>query len=306
MICRVLLATALCLMAVVDARGQSKNEATSETKRTVEAKSQTGDVPASQAEFWYVTYLDDAIGLTEKQKETMRGIIRERNKSMWDFQVRNAQSLKAAGEAVVAAYRSMERDAIARAQKEYQELQAPLHQIMKRGHDKLMQVLTTDQKSRLADFQITKAIEAMATPVKLSNDQIKRVRTIWPKADDLEAGPAACDEAVQQVLTTEQKITIAKYRAMEFVKAAFGAAKLSDDQLKQAELIVTELTKDLSVKPEDLHKTLTTKVDAILGPEQKEAMKKPWIGSGGNPAGWGQPNVSPGNQGKASKVTDKR
>jgi hypothetical protein len=169
-----------------------------------------------------------------------------------------------------------------------------------------MQVLTTDQKSRLADFQIIKAIEAMATPVNLSNDQIKRVRAIWPKADDIEAGPAACEKAVQQVLTTKQKITIAKYRAMEFVKAAFGAAKLTDDQLMQAEVVVTELTKDLSVKPEDLHKTLATKVDAILSPEQKEAMKKPWTGSGGNPAGWGQPNVSPGNQGKASKETDKR
>ena len=86
----VLLTAALCLMAVVDVWGQSKNGATSETERTVEAKSQTGDVPASQAEFWYVTYLDDAIGLTEKQKEMMCGIIRERNKSMWDFQVRNA------------------------------------------------------------------------------------------------------------------------------------------------------------------------------------------------------------------------
>ena len=72
----------------------------------------------------------------------MDGIIRTRNKSMWEFQVQNAQRLRAAGKALVAAYQSMNGDTIAKAQRDYQQMHAPLHHLMKQSQDQLMHVLT--------------------------------------------------------------------------------------------------------------------------------------------------------------------
>jgi hypothetical protein len=145
----------------------------------------------------------------------------------------------------------------------------------------------------------------MTVPVQLGDNQIRKIKEAWPKAGDLTAGPTAYDRAVQQVLTPEQKAAIAKYRVLAFVKAAFGRAELTKDQLKQAELVVEKLTKDPSVKPEDFHKTLTTRIEGLLTAEQLKAMKKPWTWKGGSPAGWGVSNALPGNHGKASEETDK-
>ena len=64
-------------------------------------------VTADTAKYWYIMHLDKVVGLTGEQKESMRGIIRVRNKSMWEFQVQNAHRLRAAGNALLAAYRSV-------------------------------------------------------------------------------------------------------------------------------------------------------------------------------------------------------
>ena len=93
---------------------------------------------------------------------------------------------------------------------------------------------------------------------------------------------------------------------MAFIKATFGRIELTEDQLKQAELVAERLSKDPSVKPEEFHKTLTTKIQGLLTPEQKEVMKKPWTWNEGSPGGWGVPNASPGKHDKAPGETDKK
>jgi Spy/CpxP family protein refolding chaperone len=256
---------------------------------------------AGSVKLWYVTYLDEAVGLTDEQKNAMNEIIHTRNKSMWNYQIQNAHQLKAAGNALVTAFRSMDGEAIARAQKGYHELHAPLHQLMRRSQNALMEILTTEQTSRLHEYQMVKAIEAIAAPVQLSDEQLRQIKAAWPKASDLEAGPTAYDQAVQRYLTPEQKAAIAKCRAMAFVKAAFGRAELTEDQLKQAELVAEELTKNPSIKSEEFHKTLSTRIEGLLTLEQKEAMKKPWAGIEGSPPVGGMPGAPPGSQVKAGQ-----
>jgi len=297
---RLILAISLiCLTAVAGSSAGQSDGAAAEAKRPAGALPLAGETAADAAEFWYVMYLDKAIGLTDEQKESMNGIIQARNKAMWEYQVQNARTLRAAGNALVAAYRSMDREAIARAQRDYQELQAPLHQLMKQSQDSLLQVLTLEQKARLHDFQITKAIESMTAPIQLSDEQIRRIKDAWPKADDVEAGAAIYDQAVQQALTLDQKVAIAKYRAAAFVKAAFGPAELTEQQLKQAELVAAELAKDPSVTPEDFRAKLSSEIRSLLTPEQQEAMKKPWTRNWGGP---GTPGAPTGNR---TKTPDK-
>jgi len=292
----VLLMSIVSLTAVADVWAGEFGGATAETKRTPGGMPPAGAAAADTATYWYVMYLDKAVGLTGEQKKSMSGTIQARNESMWEFQVQNAHRLRAAGNALVAAYRSMDGDAIAKAQGDYQELHAPLHQLMRQSQDDLMQILTLGQKARLREFQMMKAIESMTAPVQLSDDQIRKIKAAWPKAGDHEAGATIYDQAVQQALTLDQKVAIAKHRAVAFVKAAFGHVELTEEQLKQAEVVSEELAKDPSVTPEDFRRTLSNEIRGLLTSKQKEAMKKPWTWNRGGPGGWGPPGALPGNR----------
>jgi Spy/CpxP family protein refolding chaperone len=280
----VLLMSIVSLTVSLDVCGGEPDTAKADTKRKAGEKPPAGSARASSAKDWYVGYLDKAVRLTSEQKKSMNRIIQARNKSMWEYQVRHAQRLKAAGNALVVAYRSMDGDVVAKAQRDYQELHAPLHQLMRQSQHALMQILTVEQKARLREFEIMKAIESMTAPVKLSDDQIRKIKAAWPKAGDYEAG-VLFQQAVQRALTLDQKIAIAKHRAVAFVKTAFCHAELTAEQLKQAEAVAAKWAKNPSSKFEDFHKILRDKIQGLLTPEQKKAMKKPWSWNGGEPFG---------------------
>ena len=282
-----LLTTIVCVATVADVGAVQIDEPTTEENLTAGEMSPTGDVASGAKKNWYVTYLDKAVGLTDEQKRSMSGVIQARNQSMWDFQIRHAHELRAAGNALLAAYRSMDGDAIAKAQRDYQELQAPLHQLMKKSQDDLMQILTPEQRTRLREYQMMQAIQTMTVPVQLDDDQIRKIKAAWPKPGELTAGATVYEHAIQPVLTLDQKVTIAKHRASAFVKAAFARAELTEEQLKHAEAIGAELAEDPSVSPEDFRTTLSEEITALLTSEQKAAMKKPWTWNGAGAGGPG-------------------
>jgi Spy/CpxP family protein refolding chaperone len=282
---------------------------------------------------WYIESIDKTVNLTDQQKKTITAIIEARDKAMQDFRTANAEKLKAASNAMMEAYKSKNQDATAKAQKEYQDLYAPMHEAMKKSQTDLDNVLTAEQKEKLQDSRVMTAIKSATTPLELSAEQIKQIKAALPKGEPNEAlrkvydtvqqvltaeqkeklqdlrvmatikattapvelsaeqikqikaalpqggqpwqAQAKVYEVVQQVLTAEQKVAITKHRNMSYVKSMYGRAKLTEEQLKQAEAACEALAKDPNVKPNELYLKLKEKVDALLTDEQKKAMSQP-------------------------------
>jgi Spy/CpxP family protein refolding chaperone len=246
---------------------------------------------------WYIESIDKIVGLTEAQKKAITEIIEARDKSMKDFQTQSAEKLKAASNAMMEAYKSKNQDDIAKAQKAYQDLYAPMHQIMKKSQADLTNVLTAEQKAKLQESRVMSLVKSLTAPVQLSEEQIKQVKAAageLMKDDDPQGymkGYGKLNEVIQQILTPEQKATIAKNRAMSSIKARFWAAKLTADQMEQVEAACDELVKDQTIKSEEVYKKLTETVDRLLTDEQKEALKKGrggfWTVQPGQPGAYG-------------------
>ncbi len=179
---------------------------------------------------WYIESIDKIVNLTDAQKKAITQAIQARDKAMQEFQTKNAEKLKAAGTAMMDAYKSKGKDAIAKAQKAYQELYAPMHEAMKKSQGELDKILTPQQKEKLQESRMTAWIKAMTDPAQLSDEQMKKLKAAYSeltKANDHEAMERKLPEAVQNVLTAEQKATIFKHRAMTYVKSMFARAKLT-------------------------------------------------------------------------------
>jgi Spy/CpxP family protein refolding chaperone len=230
---------------------------------------------------WYIQSLDKIVNLTDAQKAAMRDIFAARDKTMSDFQTKNAEKLKAASAAMMEAYKSKNKEAQERAQKAYQELYAPMYEAMKKANEDLQKILTPEQKAKQQDNQLTTWIKSLTNPVQLSDEQLVKAKAACREAaknGDFRATYRAVAEAVQAVTTPEQKTRIFKIGVTNYLKAIFSRAKLSDKQMKQLEAIVDEAAKtpDLKLQWPLPYEKLRAKVNDILTPEQKEAMKKPF------------------------------
>ena len=82
---------------------------------------------------WYIESIDKIVNLTDAQKKAITASIESRDKAMREFQAQNAEKLKAAGTAMMEAYKSKDKEAVAKAQKAYQDLYAPMHEAMKKS-----------------------------------------------------------------------------------------------------------------------------------------------------------------------------
>lgn len=249
-----------------------------------------GKTPAA----WYIESIDKIVKLTDAQKHRITEIIEARDKAMKDFQAQNAEKTQAAGKAFTEAYKSKNKEAIAKAQKDYQALYAPMHEIMKKSQADLAGVLTVQQQAALRESRLMTMIKYATDPVKLSPEQIKKIKAAMPKAAGSESAERKSYEAIQQVLTPEQKATIVKHRATGYVKSMFFQAKLTPDQWKQVEAAYDQMIKDGTIKAAggwEGYEKLADKVNGLLTAEQKEAMKKARTWS---PAGGGAVRFAPG------------
>ena len=99
-----------------------------------------------------------------------------------------------------------DREAVTKSRDEYRETFAPMHDIMKKADDDLANVLTDEQKTKQKEYRITTAIKAMAAPVELTDDQIKK---LVADAQGHEGERGSVDqkvsEALDQMLTADQK-----------------------------------------------------------------------------------------------------
>jgi Spy/CpxP family protein refolding chaperone len=244
---------------------------------------------------WYIESLDKAVGLTDAQKKAITEIFAAREKSVKDFQAQNAEKLKAASAALTEAYQKKDQEAIAKVQKAYQELYAPMHEIMKKSEADLTNVLTPPQQAKLNESRFMNMVKGMTNPVQLTDAQLQKIKAAYgelSKQGDHAGFERKLPQVIQQILTPEQKATIAKQRAMNYVKSMFNQAKLTDEQLKKVEAACDELIKNQTIKADwnwEAYKTLGEKINGLLTNEQKEAMK-----NGRMAGGFGAGGLAPG------------
>ena len=241
---------------------------------------------------WYIDSIDKIVNLTDAQKKAITESIEARDKAMRDFQTKNAEKLKAAGAAMMEAYKSKDKDAIAKAQKTYQELYAPMHEAMKKSQGELDNILTPPQREKLQESRMMGWIKALTDPAQLTDEQTKKLKAAYGELTKTghEVMERKLPELVQSVLTAEQKVTIAKHRAMMYVKAVFARAKLTDEQMKRVEALVDDLAKDQKADLSTVwqsYSKLAEKIRELLTAEQKKALEVP------NRAGPGGAGVNP-------------
>ncbi len=144
---------------------------------------------------WYIESIDKVVHLTDAQKKATTAIIEARDKAQQDFQAHNAERLKAAGSAMGAAFKGKDKEAIAKAQKAYQEAYAPVQEVFKKYQKELDAVLTPEQRAKQQEQRMTAWIKGLTDPVQLSGEQIEKARAAYgelAKAADHEALGASC------------------------------------------------------------------------------------------------------------------
>jgi uncharacterized protein YukE len=255
--------------------------------------------PKSAAQ-WYIDSLDPVVGLTDQQKKAITQVIESRDKTMREFQSKHAEKLSAASKAIGEAYQKNDKEAIAKAQKAYQEAYAPIHQAMKESQKKLDEILTPRQKEKQADRLVATWLNALTSPIELSAEQKQKAKTAFreaQKAADHETVERTLPEVVRKILTPQQRVAINKYRLGSYLKAMFARVKLTGEQNKKLDALVDKLCSDPDLNVDwQTYQSASKKVEELLTTEQKETWKSPlgaWNQAvGGVPVPGGAPGIN--------------
>ena len=261
-----------------------------------------GGFGGKPAAAWYIENIEKTVPLTPAQKEAMTKIIEARDRAMQEFQAKNGEKLQAARKALTDAYQGKDKEAIAGAQKEFQETNAGASQIYQQAQTDLDNVLTAEQKTKRQEAMVAQMIKSLTDPAVLSDEQITQIKSLIAK-ESAEGGREGGErrerqwyQSIQDILTADQKAVIAKHRALSYTKMVLGRANLTAEQLQKIEGAYDELAKTPNLNGEAITKKLYEKSLALLTEEQKEGMKQgAWTGVAvGGPAP-GQPlNRAPG------------
>ena len=225
---------------------------------------------------YYIQSIDKVVHLTDAQKQAMTDIITARQKAMQDFSTQNAEKLKAANKAVSDAFISGDQNAIAKAQSDFQALYAPVNQIMKKASEDLNKVLTSEQTAALQDARAMDTIKRATAPAQLTDEQVKQFKAaIRDAAQNNQPGfreNGLSEATIDNLLNFDQKILIAKSRAMQYVKWFYGPANLTAEQMTKVDAICTELAKAHGLNTIELQQDLSAKMNDVLTADQKKAL----------------------------------
>ena len=204
-----------------------------------EQRSGNGDKPAAQAAHVqafnaraagksegdrYIESIEKTANLTDAQKKSIQDIFAARGKAINDFQTKNAEKLSAASRTMMDARK--DKEAWAKAQKEYQELYAPLYEAIKEANEQLLKVLTPEQKARQKEYHLTLMVKGMASGVELSNAQMKAMKDIL----------AARDKALEDFYAKNAEKLNAASRAMMDAAMSKDKEALAKAQKAQQEI----------------------------------------------------------------------
>lgn len=220
---------------------------------------------------WYIESVNKVVPLTPDQQNTMMKIIEARDKAVQEFNAKNADKMKAAQQAMGDAFKSQDKDAIAKAQKEYQGVFAGTSEIYRKSQKELDDVLTPEQMAKRKDAQVAQVIKSLTDGVTLTAEQETKIKAVVAEAGGGEGRERANYQAVQDVLTAGQKAAITKNRTLSMTKMMFGRANLTADQLKAIETAYDDIVKSGNAKPGEIPQKLHDAVNNLLTPEQKEA-----------------------------------
>lgn len=237
----------------------------------------------------YIENTSKAVNLTEEQKKAITAVFDERERTSKNFETANAGKIKEISEALVAAYRAMDKEAIAQATKAREELYAPSLTFWKKSQADLDNILTPEQHAKIKDYQLSTSVKAMTTPVTLTDEQWTKIRNARKAGRDTDW--QATGRVLEDTLTIPQKEAIAKYRLLDAAKLNYQGVRLSDEQSKTIETTCDALVKGhskLGLDPKMWNK-LAEKINALLTAEQKDELKKArarttWNGAGKPPA----------------------
>ncbi len=230
---------------------------------------------------WFIGSIDKAVTLTDAQKKQMADLIAKRDAASAEFQAKNAEALKTAAAALQESYKKTgDANAIAKANKDYQDVYAPMHELMKKSQSDIMNVLTDDQKAKYKTSQLVNIAQGSVGGLKLSDEQIGKLKEACAdmlKKDAFEAADwGTVHTKVQELLTPEQKATLEKNQMLMQVKFMFGGGwgggtgGITPEQTKALEAAYDELAKTL--KGEELRAKLNEKAAAMLNDNQKATM----------------------------------
>ena len=225
----------------------------------------------SASEF-YIESINKTVPLTPDQQNSMMKIIEARDKAIQEYNAANADKLKAASQAMMDAFKSQDKEAIAKSQKENQALYAGTSTIYSKAQKELDDVLTPEQKAKRKEAGVNQIVKSLTDGATLTPEQDKKIKAIIAEGGGGEGRERANYKGVQDVLTAEQKAAIAKNRSLAMTKMMFGHVNLTAEQTKQIEAAYDDLAKSGS-NPQELSKKLNDAVNNLLTPEQKEKLK---------------------------------
>lgn len=150
---------------------------------------------------------------------------------------------------------------------------------------KVQEVLTPEQKAAIEKNQVLMQVKFMfGNPWAggsggITPEQTKSLEAAYDELAKTLKGEelrAKLNEKAISLLNDDQKAALAKNNknyALMMVKARYGPAKLTDEQMKQIEAAADEAVKS-TFQLNDVNKKVGEKVESMLTAEQKEAMKK--------------------------------
>lgn len=222
----------------------------------------------------YIENTSKVVSLTEEQKKAITAIFEAREKASKEFESKNAEKIKEVSEAIVAAYRSMDKEAIAKATQAREELFSQSTAHWKKSQEDLNNVLTPAQQTKLKEHQLTMSVKAMTAPITLTEEQWAKIRKATgggPVIDWL-----ATNRQLEATLTPAQKEAIAKFRLLDAAKMSYQSVKFTTEQQKSIEAACDELVKGntkIGLAPEMWTK-LSEKINRLMTAEQKDTYNK--------------------------------
>jgi Spy/CpxP family protein refolding chaperone len=148
--------------------------------------------------------------LSEEQQKDIKEIEAERDKATQAFYADNAEKMKAAKAALGETYKSNDKDAVQKAMSDYREMMAPLSEIQKSAHSKVMAVLAPEQKAAWQEYQVFSSLKAMFSRAKLTDEQMGKLKAVYAdlakdKDAKVEDITRRLNEQARTLLTDEQK-----------------------------------------------------------------------------------------------------
>jgi Spy/CpxP family protein refolding chaperone len=218
----------------------------------------------------HIQQLERTIQLTDEQKQAITSLFENQKVAIDKFAAESGPKLEAAAKAVNDAYKTQDQDAIARAQDDFNRINEPQAKLIKKFGDDLKKVLTRSQKAALQDANLRMTIKLYTDPAELKESQIKQLKEAFTNP----IPGQTFEQALDAILTPQQKNIIAANQAKRYVKAVFAPIDFTPDQQKQVDEIVAAVEKDPNLQGTEMHNALYQKILPLLTDEQLDAVRK--------------------------------